>query len=249
MAHRAKAAHMGSCLSVADILAVLYSGVLRVRPEYPNWPDRDRLILSKGHAAMALYATLAECGFFPVRELQEYGEADSRLCGHVHADVPGIEISTGSLGHGLSIGCGMALAAKANGERSRVFVVLSDGDCQSGATWEAAMFACHHELGNLTAIIDRNRLQACGRTEDVMCLQPLAMKWAAFGWETEVVDGHDHAALRDAMRHQHRGRPRVIIAETTKGKGCPPIENAVAGHYWHPNDEELAEAMRVLEEI
>ena len=247
MAHRAKTAHIGSCLSVADILAVLYSDVLSVRPEQPEWEERDRLILSKGHAAMALYATLAERGFFPVAELEEYGHPESRLCGHVHADVPGVEVSTGSLGHGLSIGCGMALAAKADKSHSRVFVVLSDGECQEGSIWEAAMFACHRELGNLTAVIDRNRIQACGRTEDVMRLEPLAMKWAAFGWEVEDVGGHDHAALRDALRPQAPNRPRAIIARTVKGRGVSFMEDTIEWHYRHPDDAELKTALRELQ--
>lgn len=229
-----------------DILAVLYSGVVRVRPREAEWPHRDRVILSKGHAAMALYAVLAECGFLDVAELDTYGKPGSRLCGHADWNVPGVDVSTGSLGHGLSIGCGIALAGKASDNPWRVFAVLSDGECQEGSVWEAAMFAAHHGLNNLTVVVDRNGLQACGSTEDVLCLEPFADKWKAFGWTVTTVDGHEPQALWLAMS-QPLDAPHIIIARTVKGKGVSFMENRVEWHYRHPDRNELAVALSELE--
>ena len=195
MVHRAKASHIGAALSMIDILAVLYADTMRVRPEAPGWPERDRLIVSKGHGAVGLYAILGELGFFPREELDTYGTDGARLMGHVSHRVPGVELSTGSLGHGLPVAGGLALGLPA----SRVFCVLGDGELDEGSNWEAAMFAAHHRLGNLTAIVDHNRIQSLGRVEDVLSLGSIAAKFAAFGWRTVEVDGHDHDALRDAL--------------------------------------------------
>ena len=246
MVHRAKASHIGGCLSVADVLAALYGGILRVDPARPDWPARDRFILSKGHGAAALYATLAERGFFPAAWLEEFCRDGGRLCGHVTSGrVPGVEVSAGSLGHGLPIGCGMALAAAREHPAARVFVVLSDGECDEGSTWEAALFAGHQRLDNLVAIVDYNKIQSFGRVEEVLDLDPLADKWRAFRWAAREVDGHDHAALAAALGALplEAGRPSVLVAHTVKGKGVSFMENDLAWHYRSPDDAQLAGAL------
>lgn len=246
MVHRANASHVGTCFSMADILAVLYSGVLRVDPDRPEWPERDRLILSKGHGCAGLYAVLAECGFFPRDWLDEYCADGSRLAGHAtHHGVPGVEASTGSLGHGLSLGCGMALAAKRSGRDFRTFVVLSDGECDEGSTWEAALFAPHHELDNLIAIIDYNKIQSLGSVEEVLDLEPLCDKWRAFRWGVREVDGHHHGQVLEALTSVpfEAGRPSVIVAHTVKGKGVSFMEGELAWHYKAPDAEQLAVAL------
>ena len=236
---------------MSDILAVLYTGVLRVDPERPDWPERDRFILSKGHGGAGLYAVLAECGFFPRAWLDEYCDDGSRLAGHVsHHGVPGVEASTGSLGHGLSLGCGMALAAKRAGRDFRAFVILSDGECDEGSTWEAALFAPHHGLDNLVAVIDYNKIQSLGNVKDVLDLEPLCDKWDAFRWGVREIDGHDHEQLRDALTSVpfEAGRPSMIVAHTIKGKGVSFMEGELAWHYKSPNDEQVAIALAELEE-
>jgi len=245
MVHRARAAHVASSLSVADVLAVLYSEVLRHRPDDPGWAGRDRLILSKGHAAAAGYAALARSGYFGVELLEEYCENDSPLAGHVTAsvDAPGVELSTGSLGHGLPVGAGMALHASRAAAGHRVFVVLSDGECDEGSTWEAALFSAHHNLANLCVVVDYNRIQSFGRVEDVLGLEPLADKWRAFGWDVQEVDGHDHGALQSALGATHPTKPRVIVARTVKGKGVSFMEDDLLWHYRSPDDEQLAKAL------
>ena len=196
MSHHAHSSHVGTALSMTDLLAVLYGNALRVKPAEPDWPDRDRFILSKGHGCAALYAVLGERGFFPKECLESYGQDGSRLVEHVtHHDVPGVEASTGSLGHGLPIGCGMALVGKRGSRPYRVFVMLSDGECDEGATWEAALFAPHHRLDNLVAIIDYNKLQAFGKVKEVLDLKPLADKWRAFNWAVQEIDGHDFGQI------------------------------------------------------
>jgi transketolase len=249
MVHKSRASHVGSCLSIADILAVLYGEVLRVKPAQPDWADRDRFVLSKGHAAAALYATLAERGFFPLEWLDTYCEDGSRLAGHVvHKGVPGVEVSTGSLGHGLPIAVGMALAAKRARADYRVFALLSDGECDEGSNWEAALFAPHHGLSNLVAVVDYNRIQSFGRTAEVLCLEPFADKWRAFGWRVEEVDGHDVRALA-AILSQRRaeGPPTVVIAHTLKGKGVSFMEDRLLWHYRSPDATELERALAELE--
>ncbi|MBI4491940.1 MAG: transketolase [Chloroflexi bacterium] len=249
MIHRARGSHVGTCLSAADILAVLYDRVLRVDPARPDWTDRDRFIMSKGHGAAAVYAILAERGFFPLAWLDSYCEDGSPLAGHVtHLAVPGVEASTGSLGHGLSIGCGMALAGKRDGRPYRVFVLLSDGECDEGSTWEAVLFAPHHRLDNLVAIVDYNQMQGFGSVQDVLDLDPLAEKWRAFRWAAREIDGHDYEAIEDALRRVpfEPGKPSVVIAHTVKGKGVSFMEHQLAWHYRSPDAEQLARALAEL---
>jgi transketolase len=250
MTHRAKSSHVGSSFSIVDLLAVLYTKILRVRPNEPDWPDRDRFLLSKGHGAAALYATLAERGFFPEGWLTEFNADGTRLAGHVtHHGVPGVEVSTGSLGHGLPLGCGMALAAKRDGRPARVFVVMSDGECDEGSNWEAALFAPHHRLDNLTAIIDYNKIQSFGSVEEVLNLHPLAEKWRAFGWAVSEIDGHNHEEATRTLESAPTevGLPTCIIAHTVKGKGVSFMEGQLLWHYRPPDANELQAALQELE--
>jgi transketolase len=251
MVHCARSSHIGGCLSAADILAVLYGGILQFDLAQPKWPARDRFILSKGHAAAIAYAVLAEVGFFPVRWLDSYYQNNSHLAGHVTWGVPGVEVSTGSLGHGLSIGCGMALAGKHSNHRYRVFVLLSDGECDEGSTWEAALFAPHHKLDNLIAIIDYNKIQSFGKVKEVLDLEPLAEKWRSFGWAVEEIDGHDFNQIESALVSIpfKQGRPSCIVAHTVKGKGVSFMENQLAWHYKVPDDEQLRQALAELGEL
>lgn len=239
--------HVGSGLSIADIIAVLFGGVLRIDPVKPDWPERDRFILSKGHAGACVYAALAERGFFDMSKLDTHYRNGSKLSGHVsHKGVPGVEVSTGSLGHGLGIGAGMALNLNRLGGGQRVFVLLSDGECDEGSVWEAAMFAGHHRLANLCAIIDYNKLQSLGRVSDTVNLEPFGAKWRAFGWHAVRVDGHDHDALRAAFAERAGNRPTCIVADTVKGRGVSFMENEVLWHYRAPRGEEYVAAMREL---
>jgi transketolase len=249
MVHKANASHIGTALSMADILSVLYTRVLRVDPHRPDWPERDRLIVSKGHGASALYAALAERGFFSVELLDDYCKDGSKLMGHISHHVPGVEVSTGSLGHGLPIGCGMALAAKREGRPQRIFVILSDGELDEGSTWESALFAPQHQLDNLVAIVDYNKLQSFGTVKEVLDLEPLPAKWAAFRWSVAEIDGHDYTQLEDALCRVplQEGKPTVIIAHTVKGKGVSFMENRLAWHYKSPDKEQLALALREVE--
>jgi len=246
MVHAGKASHIGSSLSQMDILAVLYAGAASVTPERVKDPERDVIIVSKGHASAGTYAVMAHAGFFPLAWLDEFCANGGVLSGHVTAGViPGVELSTGSLGHGLAFGCGIALAAKLSGSTRRVFVLLSDGECDEGSVWEAGMFAAHHGLSNLTAIIDRNGLQSFGSTELTLALEPLGAKWEAFGWAVSRIDGHDHESLKAAFAADH-SRPAMLIADTTKGRGVSYMENEVAWHYKTPDDEQLAQALTEL---
>ena len=247
MTMRGRSSHVGSILSMADIMAVLYGRVLRVDPRAPKHPERDRFILSKGHAGAGVYAALAERGFFPRERLQTHCQDGSTLSGHVsHKEVPGVELSTGSLGHGLSVAAGMALAGKLDGADYRVFTVLSDGECDEGSVWEAAMFAAHHQLSNLVVIVDYNKLQSLATVEDTLRLEPFADKWRAFGWTVQEVDGHDHAALQAALQPGNVTGPTCIIAHTIKGKGVSFMENAVLWHYRSPQDDEYEAALEEL---
>jgi transketolase len=248
MTHRARSSHIGGCLSIADLLAVLYSGVLKVNPDRPDLPDRDRFILSKGHAAAALYAVLAERGFFPKEWLETFYQNGSHLPGHATYGVPGVEVSTGSLGHGLSIGCGMALAGKCDGKSYRVFTLLSDGECDEGSTWEAALFAPHHHLDNLVAIIDYNKIQSFGRVKEVLDLEPFTAKWQSCNWGVQEIDGHDVEAIENALYDVPfiTGKPSCIIAHTVKGKGVSFMENDLAWHYQSPKDDQLRQALAEL---
>jgi len=250
MLHRANSGHTGGSLSATDILVALFFAQMHLNPQDPCWALRDRFVLSKGHAAPALYAVLSRLGFFPREELLTLRQFGSSLQGHPDSScTPGVEVPTGSLGQGLSIANGMALAARLNGNGVRVYALLGDGEIQEGQIWEAAMSAAHYHLDNLTAILDRNRLQIDGRTGEVMGLEPLARKWEAFGWHTLEVNGHDFpellAALQDA--EQFKGRPTMIIAHTVKGKGVSIFENQVKYHGTAPNDEEYTLALKELQ--
>jgi len=241
--------HIGSCLSIADIMAVLYGGVLRVDPNNPAWPLRDRFILSKGHAGAAVYAALAESGFFDIAKLDTHYQDGSSLSGHVsHHGVPGVELSTGSLGHGLGVAAGMCKALKLANSPSRVFVLMSDGECDEGSIWEAALFAQHHRLDNLIAIVDYNKIQSLGSVADTVQLEPFVSKWRAFNWAVQDVDGHDHALLAEqfAQLPFEPDRPSVVLAHTTKGKGVSFMENSVLWHYRAPVGDEYDRALAEL---
>jgi len=249
MTHRARSSHVGSSLSIADLVAVLYAQILRVNPSEPNWPDRDRFVLSKGHAAACVYAVLAEKGFISFESLDTYCRNASDLAGHItRSGVPGVDVSTGSLGHGLGMACGMALAGLCDRRPFRVFALLSDGECDEGSTWEAALFAPHHQLDNLVAIVDYNKLQSLATTEDTLALEPLADKWRSFGWSVREINGHDLAEIRSALETVpwQAGRPSCVIAHTVKGKGVSFMENAILWHYRPPDDDEM---QRALEEL
>ena len=252
MTHLSRGSHIGAIFSLAEIMAVLYTGVLHVNPADPAMPDRDRLILSKGHAGAAVYAALAERGFFPVEELKTHYANGSRLSGHVsHKGVPGVEFSTGSLGHGLAVGAGMALGAKMDKAPWRTYVILGDGECDEGSVWEAALQAHQYQLDNLIAVVDHNRMQSLDFCEKTIALEPFADKWRDFGWQVQVVDGHDVAALQAAFARAKNnlggGKPSVIIAETTKGKGVSFMENDILWHYRTPQGEEYDAALKELE--
>jgi transketolase len=249
MVHRANSGHVGGSLSAADLMVALYHDVMRIDPARPEWPERDRFILSKGHCTPALYAVLARRGFFPLTELETFRRLGSRLQGHPYAPkTPGVDASAGTLGLGLSTACGLALAAKLRGQSHYVYVLCGDGEQQEGQIWEAAMFARKYELNHLIAFTDRNRLQTDGDTEDVMPLDPLADKWRAFGWNAWEIDGHDFAPILDAVARakRERRRPTMIIANTTKGKGVSFMENVTSWHGTPPNIEEHARAMAEL---
>ena len=250
MTHRARASHIGSNYSMAELLAVLYGSVLRVDPANPGWPERDRFILSKGHGCAALYAVLAERGFFPLDWLETFCQNGSRLPGHAtHTQIPGIEVSTGSLGHGLSLATGMAFAAKLAGEGHRVFALISDGECDEGSTWEAVLFAAHHGLDNLTAIVDYNKIYSVDFVETVLALAPLSAKWHSFGWAVREMDGHDLGQVQAALTQvpYGPGRPSCVIAHTVKGKGVSFMEDQVLWHFRTPQGAEFEAALAELE--
>jgi transketolase len=239
--------HIGGDFSVTDILTVLFNGVLRIDPSEPGKAGRDRFILSKGHSSASLYATLASCGYFSPDELLTFMSPLSALNGHPDCrKVPGVETNTGPLGHGLPVAAGQALAAKLAGNGARVFAVMGDGEMQEGSNWEALMFAAHYKLDNLTAIVDRNRLQQGARTEDTNGLDPLDEKLIAFGWELRTVNGHDYAGLAAAFAPSSTGKPVAVIANTTKGKGVSFIEDRVEWHHKVPTDEQVELALKEL---
>ncbi|WP_084251037.1 transketolase [Sphingomonas pruni] len=242
--------HPGGDLSASDIVASLYFDILRIDSANPNAPDRDRFILSKGHCTGALYTALAGAGFFPEAELDTYLKPESRLNGHPNrVYLPGVETNTGPLGHGFPVGVGVAVAGQIDGAGYRVFVLTGDGELQEGSMWEAAMFAGHRKLGNLTVIVDRNRLQQGARTEDTNALEPLADKWRAFGWDVVEIDGHDVGALLKAFDDaaQPRDTPRVLIANTFKGNGVSYMRDQAGWHHGVPNADQLAQAIAELE--
>lgn len=253
MIGRAKSGHPGGSLSCIDILTALYmGGVLDHDSGDPGRASRDRFVLSKGHAAPALYATLAYCGYFPKEELMTLRELGSRLQGHPDSNLlPGIEVGTGSLGQGLSIACGMACGLRLSSESSSVFALLGDGECQEGQVWEAAMFAAHNKLDNLIAIVDANGLQIDGKTQDVCNPEDLKAKFAAFGWNTREVDGHDIASLIEVLsqaKGSHDGKPQLVYARTVKGKGVSFMENVAGWHGKAPDEEQLKIALDELAE-
>jgi transketolase len=249
MIARAGSGHPGGSLSAVEIAAVLYWKIMRHRPSDPQWKDRDRFILSKGHAAPLLYSVLAECGYFPMNELDTLRKLDSRLQGHADCcATPGVEMSSGSLGQGLSFAIGVALAGRLNARDYHVYALLSDGECDEGQIWEAAMSAAHFKLDNLTAIVDNNGIQLSGFNRDIMSLEPLNEKWAAFGWHVTDIDGHDINQITDALKKakEIKGRPAVIIAHTVKGKGVSFMENNVDFHGKAPSAEQLEIALKEL---
>ena len=241
MTHLSGGSHIGAIMSVADIVAVLYTDVMKYKPEDPKWDGRDRFILSKGHAGASIYAALAEKGFFPVEELKTHYANGSRLSGHVSHHLPGVDFSTGSLGHGLSAGVGMAYAAKKDGITDhRVFVVLGDGECNEGSVWEAALFANHFRLNNLVAIVDHNRMQSLDFNENTLEIEDFASKWRAFGWNVIEINGNNHDELKVAFKQSEGNgephKPTVIIADTIKGYGVSFMENDILWHYRFPHD-------------
>lgn len=247
--HAAKAGHPGGSLSIADTLTYIYLHRMNVNPEQPDMPERDRLVLSKGHTAPALYAVLAERGFFPAEELKTLRKIGSRLQGHPSmGKLPGIDMSTGSLGQGISTACGMALSGKLSDDFYKVYAILGDGEIEEGQVWEAAMFAAHYKLDNLVAVVDNNGLQIDGRIADVMSPYPIDEKFKAFGWNVVCIDGHDFDQIEKAFDEAERtiGKPTVIIQKSIKGKGVSFMEDNVGWHGKAPNDEEYALAMKEL---
>ncbi len=251
MLHAAGSGHTGGSLSAIDMLTALFFGKLNHDPQAPGWPQRDKFVLSKGHGAPAYYAVLARAGYFDRQELFTLRKFGSCLQGHPDSRcTPGVEVCTGSLGQGLSIANGMALAHKLNHNPARVYVLLGDGEVQEGQVWEAAMSAAHFRLDNLTALLDNNRLQIDGAVDEVMSIEPLGAKWRSFGWHTIDIDGHDMAAILAALDEADgvRGKPTIILARTVKGKGVSIFENKVQYHGVTPSDEELAIALKELGE-
>ncbi|SDZ38454.1 transketolase [Evansella caseinilytica] len=249
MIYEAGTGHTGSSLSNTDILTALYYSVMKVDPRNPAWEERDRYIQSKGHAVESYWAVLADKGFFPKEELKTFSSFNSRLIGHPNNKVPGVEMNTGALGHGLSISVGMALAAKLDNKAYRVFTLMGDGELAEGSVWEAAMAASQYQLDNLIGIIDRNRLQITGNTCDVMNNEPLDKKWESFGWDVVEVNGHDFAELTEALNvTTANGKPTMVIANTIKGKGISLAENVAGWHHHVPSKEEYDLAMKELSE-
>ena len=247
--HRANGSFSGGALSSADIIAVLFHRFMRFRPETPNAPDRDMFILSKGHCSSALYAGLVSVGMIPPETLACYGANGSTLCIHPKRDsYPGVDVSSGSLGHGLPLGTGSALAARILGYDARVFVLMGDGECNEGSVWENAAFASRQKLDNLTVIVDRNRLQGCGWDEEILDYGDMAEKFRAFGFRALTIDGHDYAQIDGALELavNGKGSPTAIIAETVKGKGVSFMEDRLEWHYKSPNDAQFAQAMEEL---
>ena len=250
MTHLGGSSHIGSIFSLADILAVLYEDILFFNPKNPNLEERDRFILSKGHSGAGVYAALAEKDFFPVSELKKHYSDGSKFSGHVsHKGVPGVEFSTGSLGHGLSVSCGLALSAKLNKQKHKIFCLMSDGECDEGSNWEAILFSAHHNLDNLITIIDYNKLQSIYSPEQTLNLEPFKDKWEAFGWNVQEVDGHDHKKLKKSFNlESSKNKPNCIICHTVKGKGVSFMEDNNLWHYRSPQGKEYLEAKKELEE-
>lgn len=248
IAHHVGGGHMGAAFSMTDIISVLYfDGVLKYDASNPGWEDRDKFILSKGHACYALYAVLAKAGYFPEEELWNVGKPGSKFGGHpkLH-DIPGVEASTGALGHGLSFGIGIAYANKADGKDGHTYVILGDGECQEGSIWEGALSAPTLGLDNMTVIVDHNKLQAMDDLENIVRMKPFADKWRAFGWNVAEIDGHNHAEIKEALLIRKKEAPTLVVANTIKGKGVSFMENVPIWHYRMPNEEELPVLLRDL---
>jgi transketolase len=249
MVHRARSGHVGGSLGATELVVALYHAIMRHDPEHPEWEERDRFILSKGHCTPILYAVLADCGYFPEADLETFRRPGSHLQGHPYQPkTPGVEASTGTLGLGISTGLGMALAAKIKRQSHRVFILCGDGEIQEGQAWEAAMFGNKYQLDNVVAFVDRNYLQTDGDSEKVMPLDPLAPKWEAFGWDTHEIDGHDYRQIIETVERATatKGHPSMIIARTTKGKGISFMEGVAKWHGTPPGDDEYARAMAEL---
>lgn len=249
MTHISNGSHIGSVLSIADIVGVLYNDVMNIYPNDPKNDKRDRFILSKGHAGAAVYSALAEKGFFDVEQLKTHYADGSILSGHVsHKDVPGVEFSTGSLGHGVCAAAGMAMAAKMDKKNHRVFAITGDGECDEGSVWEMALFANHFRLSNLTVIVDHNKIQSLDKCENTLEFINLASKWKAFGWNVVEIDGHNHDEIRESLLSKDENKPTCIIAHTIKGKGISFMEDTVLWHYRAPQGEDYDNAIKELEE-
>lgn len=251
MVFEAKASHIGGALSMVDILAVLYGQVMNIDPKRPDWQERDIFLLSKGHACTGLYATLALKGFFPLKDLDSYSKNDSPFLSHTSHKVPGVELSTGSLGHALSVGCGLALSFKRKFVSRKVYCLLSDGELDEGSNWEAILFASHHNLNNLIVVIDYNKIQSFGSVKDVLDLGSIRSKFESFGWNTLQVDGHNYEELISAFEKfkSEKHRPCVIIADTIKGKGVDFMENELLWHYKSPSEEQYNSAINQIDKI
>jgi len=246
-----KESHVASALSCADILTVLYSGILKIDPKNPTDQNRDRFILSKGHAVAALYATLVEKGFFSKKLLETFCQNGSLLPGHSTKDsIAGVEVSTGGLGHGLPMGIGMALAAKMSKKNHRVFVLIGNGECNEGSIWESALFASHHKLDNLVVIVDYNGQQGLGKSKDIINMEPFKDKWISFCWSTIEIDGHDFSQIEKSLSQLpiQKDKPSIIIAKTTKGMGVSFMNDSVDWHYKNPNEEQYNAALAELKE-
>jgi len=241
MTSEAKTSHVGGCLSCLDVVSVLFTKILNIDKKNPKSKKRDRFILSKGHTAAIIYSALANKGFFPRKWLSTFIENGTKLPGHIDHKVPGVEFSTGSLGHGLSVGLGMAIAMRDKNIKSNVYVLFSDGEMNTGSTWESIMFAGHHKVDNLIAIVDKNKIQSFGETKDIINLDPLDEKWSSFGWNTYDIDGHNHVEIKRSLTSAKKftGKPSVIICNTIKGKGIKDFEGKLISHYRPPSKEQL----------
>jgi len=250
MVYEAKASHVGGALSMADILAVLYNGVMVLDPSNPSWEKRDIFLLSKGHSCVAVYAALALKGYFPLENLDSFAQDGSFFLSHTSHKIPGVELSTGSLGHALSVGCGLALSYAIKDNNRKVYCIVSEGDLNEGSTWEAILFAPHHKLDNLIVIVDYNKIQSFGNVEDVLGLELLHDKFTSFGWDVYQINGHDHKKLYETFNlisESTSKKPSVVIADTIKGKGVDFMENQLLWHYKSPSQEQYLEAINQIE--
>lgn len=248
MINRSHASHIASAFSIVDIVSVLYSKIMQYNKDSYNKVDRDKFILSKGHAGSAIYAVLYELGILSETDIQSYYQNGSSLSGHIsHKNVPGVEFSTGSLGHGICVACGIAFEKKLAKKAGRVFTLIGDGECDEGSVWETAMFAAHHKLDNYCVIVDRNKLQALGKCKDIICIDNLSECWKSFGWEVYQIDGHNHEQIYDVLAKEPKNKPKCIIAETVKGKGVSFMEDDLLWHYRDPQGDYFSKALEELQ--